>query len=46
MIAVGRKVHPAASTTTRRLLEAEYMVFLVAIDTEAVAHGDGGGFSK
>ena len=34
MTAVGRKVHPAASATTRRLLEAKYKVFLEAIDMQ------------
>ena len=34
MTAVGRKVRPAASATTRRLLEAKYKVFLEGIDMQ------------
>ena len=34
MTAVGRKVHPAASASTRRLLEAKYKIFLEAIEIQ------------
>ena len=39
----GRKVHPAASATTRHLLEAKYKVFLEATEMQ---RRDGGGFSE